>query len=111
MTSFELVGEGATPSAGAKEVPSESATELVLKTSEPDGLGGSTPSTSAFRPDGEREIILASNEGFRVQILVGVVQECAPGRAGGLQSLSTQFESERSCLLPAWLDFRKAAVP
>ncbi len=37
------------------------------------------------------------------------LQECAPGRAGGLQSRSTPFESVRSCFWfrPMWLEIER----
>ena len=34
-------------------------------------------------------------------------QGCAPGRAGGLQSRSTPFESVRSCFWPMWLEIER----
>src|SRR6266852_5524393 len=36
-----------------------------------------------------------------------LLQECAPGRAGGLQSRSTPFESVRSCFWPMWLEIER----
>ena len=66
---------------------------------------GSIPLGHPFAKDESRRI--KDESGVDFILLHASEKECAPGRAGGLQSRSTGFKSLRSCSLPMWLDLER----